>query len=115
MLFALLSDAWLGRYKTMLFSLALIVIGYTVLFVTALPSSLEHGAGLGGLIAMMILTGLEQRGLSAIMYHFIVKLPPQGNILPQAGRVLLIATRSKFHLSAADPQYQIQHYNHSAP
>ncbi|KAF7949336.1 uncharacterized protein EAE97_002845 [Botrytis byssoidea] len=194
--FALLSDAWLGRYKTMLFSLGLMVVGYTVLFVTALPSSLEHKAGLGGLIATMILTGLGQGGLSAVMYPFIgdqipetnptikrnskgklvvtdrklaiqyifsgyywmvniaalssipttfmekyigfwaafllptcvlvvtiipvivwnerlVKLPPQGNILPQAGRVLLIATRSKFRLSAADPHYQIQHYNHS--
>ncbi|TGO20453.1 hypothetical protein BPAE_0295g00020 [Botrytis paeoniae] len=156
--FTLLSDAWLGRYKTMLLSLT-----YTVLFVTALPSSLDHGAGLGGLIATMVLTGLGQGGLSAVMYPLIdpgetpsvkrnkkgesvwvllyigfwaayllptcilivtiipvifwnkrlVKLPPQGNTLPQAGRVLLIATRSKFHLSAADPQHQNQHYSHS--
>jgi hypothetical protein len=51
----------------------LIVVGYTVLFVTALPKSLEHGAGIGGLVATMVLTGLGQGGLSAVMYPFIGK------------------------------------------
>ncbi|KAF7959162.1 hypothetical protein EAE96_002677 [Botrytis aclada] len=145
----------------MLLSLVLLVIGYIVLFVTALPSSLEHKAGLGGLIATIILTGLGQGDCDqipetnptikrntkgklvvtdrklAIQYVFggyywvvnvaslasipttllekyigfwaayllptcilvmsaipvilwnkrLVKLPPQGNILPQAGRI----------------------------
>lgn len=51
----------------------LLVAGYTVMFVTALPSSLKHGAGLGGLITTMVLTGLGQGGLSAVMYPFIGK------------------------------------------
>lgn len=59
--------------KTKVLMNRLMVIGYTVLFVTALPSSLEHKAGLGGLIATMILTGLGQGGLSAVMYSFIGK------------------------------------------
>ncbi|KAI0380512.1 hypothetical protein F5Y04DRAFT_281905 [Hypomontagnella monticulosa] len=69
--FAIASDAWLGRYITMLVCLGLLIIGYLVLLVTSLPMVLGYGSGLGGLIAAMILTGLGQGGLSAVMYPFI--------------------------------------------
>ncbi|RYC62502.1 hypothetical protein CHU98_g3704 [Xylaria longipes] len=62
--FAILSDMWIGRYKTMIISLSLLILGYIVLFATALPGALDHGAGLGGLVAAMILSGLGQGGLS---------------------------------------------------
>ncbi|KAL1596498.1 peptide transporter ptr2 [Paraconiothyrium brasiliense] len=147
--------------------------------------TLSHEAGLGGLIAAMILIGLGQGGMTAVMVVFIgdqvpeskptvvcikdklvvvdrkvtiqfvfnalfwlgniaaiaelpttlmekhidfwpaflmptcvmgfcvaallickkslIKLPPQGNVLTEAFQVLLIACRSNFNLSAADP------------
>ncbi|KAF2794545.1 oligopeptide transporter [Melanomma pulvis-pyrius CBS 109.77] len=196
--FAILSDSWIGRYKTMLTSLVLLTTGYIILFVTSLPIALENGAGLGGLIATMTLTGLGQGGLSAVMYPFIgdqipdrpprvkmnkkgelvvtdrqlaiqytfngfywmvniaslssipttlmekhidfwaayllptlilaiavlpvilwnkrlVKLPPQGNILPHASRVIWIACRSNFRLDAANPSPESVDSNRSIP
>ncbi|KAH7320641.1 oligopeptide transporter [Stachybotrys elegans] len=187
--FAIISDAWLGRHTTMHISLGLLLVGYTVLVLTSIPSALERGAGLPGLIVTMFLTGLGHGGLSAVMYPFIadqipeheprvkrnkkgelvvterqlsvqyvfngyywmvnvasmaiiattllerhvgfwlaflvptgilfvtiipvivlhrrlVKLPPEGNILIQAGQVIMIACRSKFRLDAADPMRQ---------
>ncbi|KAG9236197.1 POT family-domain-containing protein [Amylocarpus encephaloides] len=196
--FAVISDAWIGRYKTMVVSLSLLVIGYIVLFLTSLPRALEHGAGIGGLVTTMFLVGLGQGGLSAVMYPFIgdqipeenpkvkrnqkgelvvidrklaiqyvfngyywmsniaalfiipatlvekhigfwacyllptcvlivavipvliwnrrlIKLPPQGNVLPQTSKVLAIAIRSHFHLSAASPSHQLTCHNRVVP
>ncbi|KAI0909407.1 oligopeptide transporter [Ustulina deusta] len=196
--FAILSDMWIGRYKTMIISLVLLILGYVILFATALPSALDHGAGLGGLIAAMILSGLGQGGLSATLYPFIadqipttrsqvkrgsngtlvvtdrqlavqyvfngyywmvniaalssipttllekhtgfwaayllptailiiasipaivwhkklVKVPPQANALPHAGKILIYACRARFHLSAAEPEYQRHYYNRIVP
>ncbi|KAI5923269.1 MFS general substrate transporter [Camillea tinctor] len=196
--FALMSDVWIGRYKTMLICLGLLVTGYVVLVVTSIPSALNHGAGIPGIAITMVLIGLGQGGLSAVMYPFIadqipitkpqvkrnkkgelivtdrkltiqyafngyywmvniaalssipttlmekhigfwptyllptcvlvifiipvilwnrqlVKLSPEGNVLPHAGHVLLIAWRSRFRLSAADPKYQESHYGRSVP
>ncbi|KAI0893408.1 MFS general substrate transporter [Annulohypoxylon nitens] len=195
---ALLSDAWIGRYKTMLLCLGFLVTGYIVLVATSIPSALEHGAGIAGLAVTMVLVGLGHGGLSAVMYPFIadqipntkpqvkrnkagelivtdrklsvqyvfngyywmaniaslssipttlmekhidfwaayllptcfltlsvipvllwnrklVKLPPEGNVLPHAGQVIGIALRSRFRLSAAYPEYQESHHSHSVP
>ncbi|KAH9883703.1 oligopeptide transporter [Xylariomycetidae sp. FL2044] len=196
--FAIISDMWIGRYKTMLLSLLLLVIGYIILSTTSIPAALEGGAGLGGLVATMILIGLGQGGLSTVAYPLIadqipesrpqlkrgrdgslvvtdrklaiqyvfngyywmaniaslssipttllekhvgfwaafllptcvfvlstvpilvwhrrlVKLPPQANALPQAGRIMLYACRSRFSLSAADPEYQKTHHGRAVP
>ncbi|OTA98393.1 hypothetical protein M426DRAFT_326018 [Hypoxylon sp. CI-4A] len=194
----LISDAWLGRYRIMVISLAFLVVGYTLLFTTSLPAALNHGTGLGGIIGTIFLIGIGHGGMSAVMYAFIgdqipetrpivkrnkrgelvvtdrklsiqyvfngyywmaniaslssipttfmekyidfwaayllptallivavipvifwnkklVKPLPQGNILPQAGRVVLIACRSGFKLSAADPDYQKVHHDRTVP
>ncbi|KAK6951346.1 hypothetical protein Daesc_007880 [Daldinia eschscholtzii] len=43
------------------------------------------------------------------------KFPPQSDVLPHAGKILALAARSRFHLSAADPSYQSFHYNRTVP
>ncbi|OAL52586.1 MFS general substrate transporter [Pyrenochaeta sp. DS3sAY3a] len=78
----ILSDGWLGRYRTMILSLGLLLLGYTVLVVTAIPASFRHGASLGGLIASMLLIGLGQGGLSAVMFVFI------GDQIPDDGMIV---------------------------
>ncbi|KAJ8132569.1 hypothetical protein O1611_g1054 [Lasiodiplodia mahajangana] len=195
--FAILSDMWIGRYKTMVISLLFLILGYVILFVTSLPTALDHGAGLGGLVAAMVLSGIGQGGLSAVLYPFIdqipttgpqvkrskngtlvvtnrqlavqyvfngyywmvniaalssipttllekhvgfwaanllptavlavssvpallwhkklVKLPPQANALPDAGKIMLYACRAQFHLSAAEPDYQRNHHSRIVP
>ncbi|GJD01078.1 oligopeptide transporter [Colletotrichum higginsianum] len=53
--FAVVSDVYLGRYNTLLLGLVLSLCGSLVMFATALPSSLDSGAGLPGLIVAMVL------------------------------------------------------------
>ncbi|KAI0875766.1 MFS general substrate transporter [Hypoxylon argillaceum] len=192
--FAFVSDGYLGRYKTMLISLTLLVVGYVILLATSIPSALSHGAGIGGFAVAVILVGSGQAGLSAVMYPLIgdqvpetapkvkrktdgqlvvtdrkltiqflfngyywmvniaalssiattlvekhvdfwvayllavglfvlgiipvllwsrhlLKPVPDDKALSQTGEVLLIACKSGFRLSAADPEYQRLHRN----
>ena len=51
---AIISDQYLGKYKTILYSAFIYVIGVFILFCTSLPWAIEHGAALGGLIASMV-------------------------------------------------------------
>lgn len=49
----------------------LLSFAYIVQLITSLPTSLDNGAGLGGIIVTMVLSGLGHGGLSAVMYPFI--------------------------------------------
>lgn len=51
---AIVSDQYLGKYKTILYSAFIYMVGVLILFCTSLPSAIEHGAALGGLIAAMV-------------------------------------------------------------
>ncbi|OTB15089.1 hypothetical protein K445DRAFT_301706 [Daldinia sp. EC12] len=197
--FAIISDSWLGRYKSLLLSLIIFLAGEIVLFVTSLPFALgDRSTVLGGFITAMVLIGLGQGGTSAVIFSFLgdqipskaprviysgkgeivvtdpkltiqyvfntfywminiaalatlattnmeksigfwaayllplcflsvsiilfilwndrlTKLPPQSDVLPHAGKVLALAARSRFHLSAADPSYQSLHYSRTVP
>ncbi|ANB15292.1 Ptr2p [Sugiyamaella lignohabitans] len=62
---AVIADKWLGKYKTICVFAGIYIIGTLVLFVTSLPTALEHGAGLGGLIAAMIIIGLGTGGIKS--------------------------------------------------
>jgi POT family proton-dependent oligopeptide transporter len=73
----------------MILSLGLLFLGYTVLVVTAIPASFQQGASLGGLIASMLLIGLGQGGLSAVMFVFI------GDQLPDNGMVVQKTAKGK--------------------
>ncbi|KAF2756444.1 MFS general substrate transporter [Pseudovirgaria hyperparasitica] len=90
--FAILSDAFLGRYRVMVISLGLLLGGYTVMFATSLPDALEAGAGVGGLVATMLLIGLGQGGLSAVMYPFIGDQVPEEKpmVTLKKGRLVVI-------------------------
>lgn len=41
------------------------MLGILILFVTSLPTSIEHGAALGGLIAAMIIIGIGTGGIKS--------------------------------------------------
>lgn len=55
---AIVADSWLGRYNAIVLFALIYVVGLVIIFVTSLPGPLESGAGLGGLIATMIILGL---------------------------------------------------------
>jgi dipeptide/tripeptide permease len=48
-----------------------LVAGYVVLVLTSLPTALDHGAGLGGLVTTMVFIGIGGGGISAVMYPLI--------------------------------------------
>lgn len=50
----MVSDQYLGKYKTILYSAFIYMIGVFILFCTSLPWAIEHGAALGGLIVSMV-------------------------------------------------------------
>ncbi|KAI9763596.1 MAG: peptide transporter ptr2 [Geoglossum simile] len=62
---AIIADQYLGKYNTIVYFAMVYIVGLVVLLVTSLPVSLEHGAGLGGLIAAMIIIGLGTGGIKS--------------------------------------------------
>ncbi|KNG85761.1 oligopeptide transporter [Aspergillus nomiae NRRL 13137] len=94
--FALVSDAWLGRYVVLCISLSLYFCGTLVQFITSLPSLFRYESGLAGLILSMILIGLGVGGTKAAITPFIgdqypVK-PPQVKTLATGERVIIDRT-----------------------
>ncbi|MCJ1250448.1 hypothetical protein MMC30_007676 [Trapelia coarctata] len=69
--FAIVSDVWLGRYKTLWISVIMYIIGCVVMVATSVPNSLQHGAGVGGLATAMVLIGLGSGGVKAVISPFI--------------------------------------------
>ncbi|KYK55291.1 POT family protein [Drechmeria coniospora] len=62
---AIISDQYLGKYKTILIFCAIYWVGLIILWATALPTSLEHGAGLAGYIVAIIVIGLGTGGIKS--------------------------------------------------
>ncbi|OGM48252.1 oligopeptide transporter [Aspergillus bombycis] len=94
--FAIVSDAWLGRYAVLCISLSLYFCGTLVQFITSLPSLFRYESGLAGLVLSMILIGLGVGGTKAAITPFIgdqypVK-PPQVKTLATGERVIIDRT-----------------------
>lgn len=62
---AVISDNYWGKYKTICVFSGVYVVGILILFLTSLPTAIEHGAALGGLIAAMIIIGLGTGGIKS--------------------------------------------------
>lgn len=58
-------DQYLGKFKTVIASTPIYVIGMVVLVATSAPVALRANAGMGGLITAMITIGLGTGGLKA--------------------------------------------------
>ncbi|KAF2185753.1 hypothetical protein K469DRAFT_738776 [Zopfia rhizophila CBS 207.26] len=69
--FALVSDIWLGRYKTLMIGLGMYLCGCVVLVTTGIPVALDNGAGVGGLVVAMIFVGLGVGSVKAIYFTFL--------------------------------------------
>ncbi|KAI0014890.1 oligopeptide transporter [Xylariomycetidae sp. FL0641] len=76
--FAIASDTRLGRCTTLLLSLSIFMAGQVVLFVTSLPFAIDHrNSTLGGIVTAMVLMGLGQGGINAVIFSFIADQIPQ--------------------------------------
>jgi POT family proton-dependent oligopeptide transporter len=69
--FAILADSRLGRYTSLVMSVILYCAGWAILTVSSIPSSIDGGWGLPGLVVSMVLIGLGGGGFRAIMVPFI--------------------------------------------
>lgn len=69
--FAVIADSHLGRYATLVISVVLYCLGCMVLTMGSIPSILEKGWGLPGLVLAMVLIGLGGGGFRATTIPFI--------------------------------------------
>ncbi|KAJ6597790.1 POT family-domain-containing protein [Mycena vulgaris] len=68
---AVVADGWLGRYKSLTLFASIYAVGVLILFLTSLPVSLNHNAGLGGLIASIIIIGIGAGGMKSNLAPFM--------------------------------------------
>lgn len=62
---AIISDQYLGKYKTILIFAGVYWAGLIILWTTALPSSMEHGAALGGYVTAIIVIAFGTGGIKS--------------------------------------------------
>lgn len=62
---AIVSDQFLGKYNTILYFSYIYLAGVAILFFTSLPTAIENGAALGGVIVAMIVIGLGTGGIKS--------------------------------------------------
>ncbi len=62
---AIVSDQYLGKYNTIFYFALVYLTGVLILFFTSLPTAIEHGAALGGIIVAMIVIGLGTGGIKS--------------------------------------------------
>ncbi|KAJ7482017.1 peptide transporter PTR2-A [Mycena latifolia] len=100
---AVVADGWLGRYKTLTVLVSFYVVGVLILFVTSLPIALNHDAGLGGLIAAIIIIGIGAGGMKSNLAPFMAD-----QCADDSAAGLTIKTTSKGERVIVDPEITLQ-------
>lgn len=62
---AIIADQYLGKYKTILIFACIYWVGILILWTTALPTSIEHGAALGGYVTAIIVIAFGTGGIKS--------------------------------------------------
>ncbi|KAF2831161.1 PTR2-domain-containing protein [Ophiobolus disseminans] len=62
---AIIADQYLGKYNTIVIFCGVYIVGLLILTLTSIPTALDHGAGLGGFIAAVIVIGLGTGGIKS--------------------------------------------------
>jgi POT family proton-dependent oligopeptide transporter len=62
---AIIADQYLGKYNTIVIFCMVYILGLLILTLTSIPAALDHGAGLGGFIAAVIVIGLGTGGIKS--------------------------------------------------
>ncbi|KAE8449915.1 hypothetical protein EG329_007392 [Mollisiaceae sp. DMI_Dod_QoI] len=62
---AIVADQYLGKYKTIVVFAGVYMVGLLILLLTALPVSLQNGAGMGGFIAAILIIGIGTGGIKS--------------------------------------------------
>ncbi|KAL4883585.1 POT family-domain-containing protein [Aspergillus karnatakaensis] len=67
---AIVADQFLGKFKAIVISCAIYIVGLTVLVATATPAAINGGSAFGGLVAAMVIIGLGTGGIKANVTPF---------------------------------------------
>ena len=97
----LIADQYLGKYKTILCSAGIYMAGLLILVCTAIPQSLSNGAGEGGFVASIILTGIGTGGIKANVAPLIAE--------QYTRRHMEIKLNKKGERVIIDPYITVQH------
>ncbi|KAK2596154.1 peptide transporter ptr2 [Conoideocrella luteorostrata] len=62
---AIISDQYLGKYKTILIFCGVYWVGLLILWTSSLPVSIENGAGLGGYVTALVVIGFGTGGIKS--------------------------------------------------
>lgn len=96
----LVADQYLGKYKTIVSFAGIYFCGLVILVGTSVPSSLRAGAGLGGYITSILLTGLGTGGIKANVAPLIAEQYKR--------RTMAIGVTKKGERVVIDPYVTIQ-------
>ncbi|KAG9772354.1 Peptide transporter PTR2 [Exophiala dermatitidis] len=95
-----IADQYLGKYKTILSSASIYFVGLLILVLTSIPVSLNHGAGTGGYVTSILLTGIGTGGIKANVAPLIAE--------QYTRRHMEIAVTQKGERVVIDPYVTIQ-------
>ncbi|KAJ5975430.1 Major facilitator superfamily domain general substrate transporter [Penicillium waksmanii] len=62
---AIIADQYIGKFKTIIISLGIYIVGLIILVATSTPAGIQSHAGFGGLVAAMVIIGLGTGGIKA--------------------------------------------------
>ncbi|KXJ88078.1 H+/oligopeptide symporter [Microdochium bolleyi] len=79
-----IADSWLGRFRTICIGTVIATTGTLLLFISALPVSLEAGAGFPGLIVSLFIIGIGTGGIKSNVGPLIAE--QYGSKQPQIGK-----------------------------
>lgn len=90
---AIVSDQYLGKYRTIVLFAGFYLAGLATLFITSLPYSIEHGTAFFGLVVSMFLIGLGTGGIksnvSPLIAEQITEDRPKIRLLKTGERVIV--------------------------
>ncbi|CAF1368558.1 unnamed protein product [Adineta steineri] len=101
---AIVADQYMGKYKTIVISCFIYIIGLLILLLTSIPQSLSIGLGMPGLIIAMLFLGLGTGGIksniSSLMAEQYTRKKPFKKVSKRNIEVIIspsITTESMFH------------------
>jgi POT family proton-dependent oligopeptide transporter len=92
-LVAFIADSKLGQYLSLVITVVLYCLGIVALTISSIPSNLDKGWGVSGLVVAMFLVGLGGGGVKAILPPFLAdqytKTKPQIKTLKSGEKVIV--------------------------
>lgn len=97
---AIIADQYLGKYKAIVYFALVYIVGVLVLLLTSLPVALNHGAGLGGFVAAILIIGIGTGGIKCNVSPLIADQYTRNKMairtIPKTGERVIIDPASTY-------------------